>query len=151
MFQLDNKEWTSLRSQSVTSNAGRGGRRYAPFAFTEQGVAILSSVLGSAQAIAVNIEIMRAFVRLREVIASNKELALRLKELEKKADLLAVTHDTFKHNTRVHLKQVFDAIRELMPPPDTSKKRPIGFVTPDDRPSKPTVAKGAKKKNKAAP
>ncbi|WP_233575813.1 ORF6N domain-containing protein [Noviherbaspirillum saxi] len=81
MFQLDAAEWDVLRSQSVTSNTGRGGRRYAPYAFTEQGVAMLSSVLNSAQAIAVNIEIMRAFVRLREVIVSNKELALRLDEL----------------------------------------------------------------------
>ncbi|WP_233575817.1 ORF6N domain-containing protein [Noviherbaspirillum saxi] len=62
MFQLDAAEWDVLRSQSVTSNTGRGGRRYAPYAFTEQGVAMLSSVLNSAQAIAVNIEIMRAFV-----------------------------------------------------------------------------------------
>jgi hypothetical protein len=88
MFQLDDDEWECLRSQSVTSNIGRGGRRYAPYAFTEQGVAMLSSVLGSAQAIAVNIEIMRAFVRLREIIVSNKELALRLDELENKADLM---------------------------------------------------------------
>jgi hypothetical protein len=88
MFQLDASEWESLRSQSVTSNIGRGGRRYAPYAFTEQGVAMLSSVLGSAQAIAVNIEIMRAFVRLREVIVSNKELAARLDDLENKSDLM---------------------------------------------------------------
>ncbi|PWF47845.1 hypothetical protein C7C56_013350 [Massilia glaciei] len=72
MFQLSADEWEALRSQSVISNVGRGGRRYAPYAFTEQGVAMLSSVLGSAQAIAVNIEIMRAFERLREVILSNK-------------------------------------------------------------------------------
>lgn len=72
MFQLDAGEWESLRSQSVTSNTGRGGRRYPPFAFTEQGVAMLSSVLGSAQAIAVNIEIMRAFVRLREDLETNR-------------------------------------------------------------------------------
>ena len=85
MFQLDATEWESLRSQIVISNKGRGGRRYAPYAFTEQGVAMLSSVLGSAQAIAVNIEIMRAFVRLREVIVSNKELAHRLDELEQKS------------------------------------------------------------------
>ena len=68
MFQLDAAEWESLRSQFVISNTGRGGRRYAPYAFAEQGVAMLSSVLNSQQAIAVNIEIMRAFVRLRELM-----------------------------------------------------------------------------------
>jgi hypothetical protein len=101
MFQLDAEEWQILRSQSVTSSLKHGGRRYAPYAFTEQGVAMLSSVLNSPQAIAVNIEIMRAFVRLREVIVSNKDLAQRLDELENKADLMELKHDTFEHNTRV--------------------------------------------------
>jgi hypothetical protein len=144
MFQLDAEEWAALRSQSVTSNTGRGGRRYAPYAFTEQGVAMLSSVLGSAQAIAVNIEIMRAFVRLREMIASNKELTLRLDELENKADLMELKHDTFAHNTRVQLKQIFDAIRDLMTPPASPPKRSIGFVTPDDAPTKTKAAKAKK-------
>ena len=144
MFQLDAGEWEALRSQSVISNVGRGGRRYAPYAFTEQGVAMLSSVLGSAQAIAVNIEIMRAFVRLREVIASNKELAQRLDELENNAELMSLKHDTFEHNTRVQLKQVFDAIRELMTPPEPAKKRSIGFVTPDEAPTKPKAVKAKK-------
>lgn len=144
MFQLDADEWESVRSQFVTSKTTRGGRRYAPYAFTEQGVAMLSSVLGSAQAIAVNIEIMRAFVRLREVIVSNKELALRLDELENKAELMSLKHDTFEHNTRVQLKQVFDAIRELMAPPDRGTKRPIGFITPEDAPAKPKAAKAKK-------
>lgn len=78
MFQLDAGQWENLKSQSVISNGGRGGRSYAPYAFTEQGVAMLSSVLSSPEAIAVNIEIMRFFVRLRESIVLNKELALRL-------------------------------------------------------------------------
>ena len=140
MFQLDTDEWEALRSQSVISYVGRGGRRYAPYAFTEQGVAMLSSVLSSAQAIAVNIEIMRAFVRLREVIVSNKELAERLDELENKAKLMSLKNDTFEHNTRIQLKQVFDAIRELMTAPEPAKKRPIGFVTPDEAPPKPKAA-----------
>jgi hypothetical protein len=126
----------------VISNGGRGGRRYAPYAFTEQGVAMLSSVLGSPQAIAVNIEIMRAFVRLREVIVSNKELALRLDDLENKTELMSLKHDTFEHNTRVQLKQIFEAIRELMAPAEPVQKRPIGFVTPEDTPAKPKAAKG---------
>lgn len=142
MFQLDAAEWQALRSQTVISKSGRGGRRYAPYAFTEQGVAMLSSVLGSPQAIAVNIEIMRAFVRLREVIVSNKELALRLDDLENRTELMSLKHDTFEHNTRVQLKQIFEAIRELMAPAEPVQKRPIGFVTPDDAPAKPKAAKG---------
>jgi hypothetical protein len=100
--------------------------------------------VGSAQAIAVNIEIMRAFVRLREVIVSNKELAARLDDLENKSDLMSLQHDTFAHNTRVQLKQIFDAIRELMAPPPLPPKRPIGFVTPEDVPDKTKAAKTKK-------
>ena len=140
MFQLDADEWDTLRSQSVISNVGRGGRRYAPYAFTEQGVAMLSSVLSSAQAIAVNIEIMRAFVRLREVIVSNKELSLRLDELESKADLISLKLDTMAYDTHLQLKQVFDAIRALMAPPEPVPKHPIGFVTHAEAPSKPKAA-----------
>ena len=112
MFQLTEEEFDDLRSQSVTSSWG--GRRYRPYAFTEQGVAMLSSVLRSPQAIAVNIEIMRAFVRLRELLASHRVLAKRLEELEAKTDS--------------RFKQVFEAIRQLMLPPDPPKKRQIGFV-----------------------
>ena len=87
MFQLNNQEVAGLRSQFVTSKIGRGGRRYLPYAFTEQGVAMLSSVLYSDRAVDVNLQIMRAFVKLREMIASHKDLAKRLDELEKKYDL----------------------------------------------------------------
>jgi hypothetical protein len=119
MFQLDAEEVQALRSQSVISNApGRGGRRYAPYAFTEQGVAMLSTVLNSPRAIAVNIEIMRAFVRLRLLLASNKELARRLDQLEAKTD--------------AKFKAVFEAIRQLMIPPEP-KRRPIGFLTPKEK------------------
>ena len=119
MFQLNKQEVARLRSQFVTSNKpGRGGRRYVPYAFAEQGVAMLSSVLNSPRAIAVNIEIMRAFVRLRLILASNKELARRLAELETKTD--------------ARFRQVFDAIRQLMVPV-TPKQRPIGFVTQDEK------------------
>lgn len=130
----------------MTSSLRHGGRRYPPYAFTEQGVTMLSSMLGSAQAIAVNIEIMRAFVRLREIIVTNKEVAQRLDELENKADLIELKHDTFEHNTRVQLKQIFEAMRELMaaPEPELPKKRAIGFVTPEDAPAKPKAAKAKK-------
>jgi hypothetical protein len=85
MFVLTRQEFAEWRSQFVTSNADRMGLRYAPMAFTEQGVAMLSSVLNSERAILVNIEIMRAFVRLREMIATNRDLARRLDELEKRS------------------------------------------------------------------
>jgi hypothetical protein len=114
MFQLSAEEFAALRSQTVTSNVGRGGRRYAPYAFTEQGVAMLSSVLHSERAIQVNIEIMRAFVRLRQMLAGNAELARKLNTLEKNYD--------------VRFKAVFEAIHELMAPTDSKKKRPIGFA-----------------------
>ncbi|NWF52847.1 MAG: ORF6N domain-containing protein, partial [Nitrospirae bacterium] len=103
MIQLNKKEFENLRFQFGTSSRW-GGRRYLPYAFTEQGVAMLSSVLNSDRAIKVNIEIMRAFVRLRQLLASNKELARRLDELEKKYD--------------AQFKAVFDAIRQLMIPPE---------------------------------
>ncbi len=141
MFQLTADEWAALRSQTVISNAeGRGGRRTAPYAFTEQGVAMLSSVLGSQRAIAVNIEIMRTFVRVRALAATHGDLAQRLAELENTTEALAQQHDTFSRNTRAQLKQVFDALRELMTPPEPPK-RPIGFVTPEDKGKKPTSAK----------
>jgi len=100
-----------LRSQFATSSWG--GRRYLPYAFTEQGVAMLSSVLRSKRAIQVNVEIMRAFVRLRRMLATNEELARKLAALEKKYD--------------AQFKVVFDAIRELMAPP-SPKRRRIGFL-----------------------
>jgi ORF6N domain len=133
MFQLSAEGFAALRSQTVTSNSGgRGGRRTAPYAFTEQGVAMLSSVLSSARAIAANIEIMRTFVRVRALAATHSDLAKRLAELEDKTEAIAMQHDTFSRNTRNQLKQVFDALRELMTPPDPPK-RPIGFVTTDDK------------------
>ena len=122
MFQLTDQEFRDLRSQFVTSSWG--GRRYAPYVFTEQGVAMLSSVLNSPRAIAVNIEIMRAFVRLREMIASNKELARRLDELEAKIERKLCAHDQA-------IAGILDAIRALMHSPEPTKKRQIGFVQND--------------------
>ena len=141
MFQLSAEEFANLRSQSVTSSAGHGGRRTAPYAFTEQGVAMLSTVLGSARAIAVNIEIMRTFVRVRALAATHGDLAKRLAELEHATEALAMSHDTLNHNTRTQFKQVFDALRALMTPPETPK-RLIGFVTPEDKSKKAFGARG---------
>lgn len=116
MFQLAENEASSLRSQIVTLKSGRGvHRKYLPYAFTEQGVSMLSSVLRSERAIHVNIEIMRAFVRLRQMLASNTDMSRKLSALEKKYD----------NQFRV----VFDAIRELMIPLEPRKKRPIGFAS----------------------
>jgi hypothetical protein len=115
MFRLKNEESTALRSQIVTSNEGRGGRRYSPYAFTEQGVAMLSSVLRSPRAVQVNIAIMRAFVKLREIIASHHQLAQRLEEMESRYD--------------EQFRTVFDAIRDLMEPPEKPRRR-IGFSSP---------------------
>jgi hypothetical protein len=112
MFQLNQKEFENLRSQIVTSSLW-GGRRIHPHVFTEQGVAMLSSVLNSSRAIQVNIEIMRAFVRLRRMLASNEDLARKLAALERKYD--------------AQFKVVFDAIRELMAPPKPTTRR-IGFL-----------------------
>ena len=113
MFQLTAEEIRSLRSQFATSKQGRGGRRYAPLVFTEQGIAMLSTVLNSERAIQVNIEIMRAFVRLREMIATHKELARKLEALEKRYD--------------AQFKVVFDASRALMAPPAPNRRK-IGFL-----------------------
>jgi ORF6N domain len=141
MFQLSAEEFANLRSQSVTSSAGspsgHGGRRTPPYAFTEQGVAMLSTVLGSARATAVNIEIMRTFVRVRALAATHGDLAKRLGDLEQATEALAMSHDTLNHNTRAQFKQVFDALRALMTPPDPPK-RPIGFVTPSEDNGKKT-------------
>jgi len=138
MFQLSAEEFASLRSQFVTSSSSHGGRRYAPYAFTEHGVAMLSSVLSSARAIAINIEIMRAFVQLRSMAASHQDLAKQLAELQDKTEALAMQQETLSHNTRAQFKQVFDVLRELMTPPEPPK-RPIGFVPPEDK-SRPNKA-----------
>ena len=119
-----------------------------PFAFTEHGAIQAANVLASPQAIEMGVYVVRAFVKLREMIVSNKDLAKRLDELENKADLIEVKHDNFELNTRVQLKQVFEAIHELRMPPPEPKKRRIGFVTEDDTPSiKPKATKAAKGKN----
>ncbi len=113
MFQLTEEEAESLRSHFATLKSGRGKhRKYLPYAFTEQGVAMLSSVLNSDRAIEVNVQIMRTFVKLREMLSTHKDLARKLADMEKKYD--------------AQFKVVFDAIRQLMKP-NEPKKKPIGF------------------------
>lgn len=116
-----------MKSQFATSSWG--GRRKLPLAFTEHGAIMAATVLNSPRAVEVSVYVVRAFVRLRELAATHQDLAKRLGELEEKTEALALQHDTFSHNTRAQLKQVFEAIRQLMVPPDPPK-RPIGFVTP---------------------
>lgn len=144
MFQLTEEEFAALRSQFATSNGqspGRGGRRYLPYAFTEHGAIMAATILNSPRATDVSVYVVRAFVRMRELIVSNKELALRLDDLENKTDLMSLKQETFEHNTRVQLKQIFEALREMMAAPEPAKKRPIGFVTTDEPPAKPKAAK----------
>ena len=114
MFQLSQEEFESLRSQIVISK-GKGGRRYFPYAFSEQGVAMLSSVLRSERAIRVNIAIMRVFVRLRQMMVTHRVLAGNLAELEERIQ----DHDE-------QITDIFKALRQLMTPPATSKRK-IGF------------------------
>ena len=115
MFQVTGEEAEVLRCQTGISKPGRGGRRYLPYVFTEQGVAMLSSVLNSKRAIDVNIAIMRAFVQLRKMIASNNKLARKLAELEQHLE----SHDE-------QIQSIFEAIRQLMTPPAKPRKK-IGF------------------------
>lgn len=115
MFQLTKAEAKTLRSQVVISSEGRGGRRYAPYVFTEQGVAMLSGVLRSDRAIAANVEIMRTFVELRRVASSYALIEERLEQIERGMG----EHDE-------QLEQIFNALRQLMTPP-SQPKRPVGF------------------------
>jgi hypothetical protein len=130
MFQLSaGASEIVLRSQIVTSKGGRGGRRYRPYVFTEQGVAMLSSVLASSRAVLVNIAIMRTFVQLRQILATHTDLARKLESLEKKYD--------------AKFRSVFDAIREMM----SEKKKPkrgIGFHTLIPKPAKVVGANARK-------
>jgi hypothetical protein len=116
MFQLTQREFQNLKSQIVISSWG-GARRANPYAFTEQGIAMLSSVLKSKRAIQVNIAIMRAFVRLRGILSAHKEHSYKLDQLERKIE---------KHDAEI--RSIFQAIRQLMSPPDKPKRR-IGFHT----------------------
>ncbi len=112
MYHLTNKEVMCLRSQFVTSNSGRGGRRYAPYVFTEQGIAMLSSILHSKKAVLVNIQIMRTFIKLKEMVMNHKDLQQKIEKIESKYDK--------------QFRIVFDAIKSLLQIPEKPKGR-IGF------------------------
>jgi hypothetical protein len=124
MFQLTKDEAAALRSQSARSKEGRGGRRYAPYVFTEQGVAMLSSVLRSKRAVAVNIAIMRAFVELRRATTSYTAITRRLEDLERETGAKLGQHDQ-------QLDAIFQALQQLISPPPRPKRR-VGFNPPED-------------------
>ena len=116
MFQLSAQEAENLRSQFATSSGGHGGRRFRPYAFTEHGAVMLASVLNSKIAVEASVRVVRAFVRLRQMLATHKELAAKLAELETRIE----THDE-------NITALFEAIRQLMEPP-ASPRKPIGFA-----------------------
>jgi phage regulator Rha-like protein len=126
MFQLTNQEVRNLRSQFATSSLPRawGGRRYAPFAFTEHGAIMAATILNTSRATEVSVYVVRAFVQLRGLLATHKELAQRLDQLEARIEKKLASHDQA-------IVGILNAIRELMKPPET-KKRPIGFVAPEE-------------------
>lgn len=122
MFQLDKQEFAALMSQTAISNPGRGGRRKLPYAFTEHGAIMAASVLNSPRAVEVSVQVVRAFVRLRELLASNKELAKKLDALELKLS----SHDKT-------IVQIVNAIRDLISPSEPKEKHPIGFAPWDEK------------------
>jgi hypothetical protein len=123
MLQLTTEEWTSLRSHFATLESGRGRhRKYLPLAFTEHGAIMAATILNSPRATQVSVYVVRAFVRLREFVASHKELARRLEAHEKKL----ATHDKA-------IAGLIDTIRQLMAAPEPASRRPIGFVSPDNK------------------
>ena len=115
MFRLNTKEWEDLnRSQFVTSSQKHRGQKFLPRVFTQEGIAMLSGILKSQKAVEINIAIMRAFVRLREFLATHKELAAKINE-----------HDQ-------QIAYLFDQMQKLLEPPKSPKKNPVGFITPND-------------------
>ena len=154
IFELTRDEYANLKSQFATSSliaddaepASHGGRRKLPMAFTEHGAIMAATVLSSPRAVEVSVFVVRAFLKLRELVATHQGLAKRLDaleaKLEEKTESLAMQHETFSRNTRAQLRQVMDALRELTLPPEPHN-RPIGFITPEDK-SKPKAIKSAK-------
>jgi hypothetical protein len=134
IFQLTDHELRALRSQFAISNerAGRGGRRYLPLAFTEHGAIMAATILNTPRAVEVSVYVVRAFVHLRDALASHRDLAKKLEALEKKTEALALNHDELAANTGAQFREVLEALRALMSPPEP-RRRPIGFITPKER------------------
>ena len=131
MFRLNAAEKTEV----VTNCDHLANLKFSkslPFAFTEHGAIQAANILSSPQAVKMGVYVVRAFVQVRQLLANHRELATRLNELEEKTEAMSLKQDSFAKNTRVQLKQMFDALRELMQPPEIPKK-PIGFVYPEEK------------------
>lgn len=132
MFRLDDLE----KGEVVTNCDHLKKLRFSktpPHAFSEYGAIQAANILGSPQAVEMSVHIVRVFVQLRNLAVSNAAMGLRLDELERKAELLDLNHATFERDARLQLARIFQALRELMTEPASVTKRPIGFVTPDDK------------------
>jgi DNA topoisomerase VI subunit B len=133
MFQLNAAEKAEVVANCDHLNKLKFSK-VLPFAFTEYGAIQAANVLNSTRAVEMGIFVVRAFVRLKQATAANAELTKRLDELEQSTERLAISHDTFSRNTRIQLKQLFDALRELSSnSPPESNKRPIGFGIPESK------------------
>jgi hypothetical protein len=130
LFRLTNQEVRNLKSQFATSSWG--GRRKLPFAFTEHGAIMAATILNTPHAVEASVYVVRAFVRLRAVLSTHAALAKKLEEVERKTEALVLQHDTLAADTRAQFKEVIEALRALMRPPEPTK-RPIGFVTPQEK------------------
>lgn len=130
LFRLTNQEVRNLKSQSATSSWG--GRRKLPFVFTEHGAIMAATILNTPHAVEVSVYVVRAFVRLRAELARHAALAKKLDAVERKTEALVVEHNALAASTRAQFKEVIEALRALMRPPDPAR-RPIGFVTPQER------------------
>jgi two-component sensor histidine kinase len=130
LFRLTNQEVRHLKSQFATSSWG--GRRKLPFAFTEHGAIMAATIMNTPHAVEVSVYVVRAFVQLRAVLSTHAALAKKLEEVERKTEALALQHDTLAADTRAQFKEVIEALRALMRPPEPAK-RPIGFVTPQEK------------------
>ena len=133
MFQLDAEEFTALRLQSATLNTGRGQhRKYLPYAFTEHGAIMAATLLNSPRATEISVHVVRAFVELRAMLATNREMSNKLYQLERKVS---------RHDQAI--AELIDSMRQLLAPPDPPKQ-PIGFVPPQDKSKGPKEARGQK-------
>lgn len=128
MFEMTAKEFENWRTQNATSKSDRQGLRHAPFCFTEQGVTMLSCILNSDQAIAVNIQIIRVFSRMREMLLTHKDILVKLERIEKK--MLKQDHKTKKHEEDIQV--IFETLKELLNPPAEPRPR-VGFRRSDER------------------
>jgi hypothetical protein len=156
MFQLNDDEFASLRSQSATLKIGRGHhRKYAPYAFTEHGAIMAATLLSSPRAIQVSVYVVRAFVQLRALSLTHQDIAKQFAELDDKIVGINLTHDSFSRNTRIQIKKLFDALGELANKPDekpepllqVTPKRPIGFIIPEENSEPKTKATKRGKRN----